>query len=97
MNYPALRQTQLTSRKLRDQLITSPYTSLGSYPLFAITSDGGALCKHCCKTESKAIGFTYGNDGRNVVALEVNYEDPSLHCDHCGDRIESAYAEPEAN
>ncbi len=97
MNYPALRQAQLTSRKLRDQLIANAYTSPGSYPLFAITFDGGALCKHCCKTERKAIGSTYGSDGWNVVALEVNYEDPSLYCDHCGNRIESAYAEPEAN
>jgi hypothetical protein len=25
--------------------------------------------------------------------LEVNWEDPDLFCDHCGARIESAYAE----
>jgi hypothetical protein len=28
-----------------------------------------------------------------VVALEVNWEDPALYCDHCGNRIESAYVE----
>jgi hypothetical protein len=31
-----------------------------------------------------------------VEALDVNWEDPSLYCDHCGARIESAYAEVEA-
>jgi len=30
------------------------------------------------------------------VALQPNWEDPELFCDHCGSRIESAYAEPEA-
>jgi hypothetical protein len=29
-----------------------------------------------------------------VEALDVNWEDPDLFCDHCGNRIESAYAEP---
>ena len=97
MNYPALRQTQLNARKLRDELIASPYAWPGGYPMFAITSDGAALCKHCCKNERSSIGFTYGTDGWNVVGLDINYEDPELYCDHCGDRIESAYAEPEVN
>jgi hypothetical protein len=30
------------------------------------------------------------------VALEANWEDPDLFCDHCGDRIESAYAESDS-
>jgi hypothetical protein len=30
------------------------------------------------------------------VALEVNWENPELFCDHCGNRIESAYAEPQS-
>jgi len=94
MNYTALRQVQLNSRKLRDELIASPYPF--GYPAFAITADGGALCHKCCHSERSAIGFTYGNDGWNIAALSVNYEDPSLVCDHCSERIESAYAESEA-
>ena len=97
MNYPALRQAQLNSRKLRDELIASPYAWPGGYPMFAITSDGAALCHCCCHSERKLIGSTYGTDGWNLVALDVNYEDPALYCDHCGERIESAYAEPEVN
>lgn len=61
--------------------------------MFAITSDGAALCKCCVKTERKYIGTTTGSDGWNVIALDVNWEDPSLYCDHCSERIESAYAE----
>lgn len=97
MNYPALRQTQLNSRKLRDELIASPYAWPGGYPMFAITSYGAALCHRCCSSERQSIGFTYGTDGWNIVGLDVNYEDSELYCDHCGDRIESAYAESEAN
>lgn len=95
MNSPELRQTQLLSRSLRDQLIASPYAWPGGYPMFAITNDGAALCHHCCSSERKSIGSTYGSDGWAIVALEVNWEDPSLLCDHCGERIESAYAENE--
>jgi len=96
MNHPALRQVQLQSRKLRDQLIASPYAWPGGYPMFAVTSDGASLCPHCCQTEHSSIGFTYGTDGWAIESLDINWEDPSLHCDHCGDRIESAYAESEA-
>jgi hypothetical protein len=28
-----------------------------------------------------------------LVAVDVNYEDNALYCDHCNARIESAYAE----
>jgi hypothetical protein len=32
-----------------------------------------------------------------VVVLVINYEDGELFCDHCNERIESAYAEDKAN
>jgi hypothetical protein len=90
-----LRRIQLQSRRLRDQLVESPYAWPGGYPMFAITSDGGALCHKCCKTEARSIGSTYGSDGWAITALDVNWEDPGLYCDHCSERIESAYAEPD--
>lgn len=97
MNAIQLRAIQVRSRKLRDQLIASPYTSIGCYPMFAVTSDGGALCHKCCESESRSIGSTYGTDGWAIVAVDVNWENPDLYCDHCGSRIESAYAEPDCN
>ena len=84
---------QSRSLRLADQLAGSPYAWPGGYPLFAVTSDGAALCKCCAKTEREAIGTTTGSDGWRVTALEVNWEDPALFCDHCGGRIESAYAD----
>ncbi len=85
--------TQSKSLRFADQLARSPYTSLGSYPLFAWTSDGAALCKSCAKTEREAIGTTTGSDGWCIEGLEVNYEDTDLYCDHCSSKIESAYGE----
>ena len=87
--------TKSESLRLADSLAASPFSSIGCYPLFAATSDGAALCHRCCKSEREAIGTTTGSDGWTVVSIEPNWEDPDLYCDHCGDRIESAYAEPE--
>jgi hypothetical protein len=86
--------TQSKSLRLADQLAASPYAWPGGYPLHAVTTDGAALCKHCAKTERESIATTAGSDGWCVTALDVNYENPQLYCDHCGERIESAYAEP---
>ena len=96
MKSSELRRIQLQSRRLRDELIESPYAWPGGYPMFAVTSDGAALCHKCCQTERSSIGFTYGTDGWAIAGLDANWEDPSLYCDHCGNRIESAYAEDEA-
>jgi hypothetical protein len=86
---------QSKSLRLADQLSSSPYAWSGGYPLFALTNDGACLCKDCAKTERNTIGTTTGSDGWTVEALDVNWEDPDLYCDHCGSRIESAYAEPQ--
>ena len=91
----AVMTIQSKSLRLADQLSASPYAWPGGYPLFAITNDGAALCKHCAKSERSSIGTTTGTDGWTVEALDVNWEDPDLFCDHCGARIESAYAEPQ--
>jgi hypothetical protein len=58
-----------------------------------VTSDGAALCHHCAASERASIGTTTGTDGWCVVAIDANWEDPELYCDHCSGRIESAYAE----
>ena len=88
--------TQSTSLRLADQVAGSPYVFPGGYPLFVTTNDGAALCKHCCKSERESIGTTTGSDGWTVTGSAVNWEDPELFCDHCGERIESAYAESES-
>jgi hypothetical protein len=88
--------TASKSLRLADQLARSPFAWPGGYPLFAVTSDGGCLCHHCCQVERESIGTTTGSDGWCVVGIDANWENPSLCCDHCSERIESAYAEDNA-
>ena len=79
----------------------APYAWPGGYPRYFITSDGAAL-------SFEAVGENYaiiaddirtGNTRSewHVCGCEINWEDPDLYCDHTGKRIESAYAEDQAD
>ena len=72
------------------------YAWPGGYPLFALCKDGGYLCKECVKNEFKTIldsTIKHNADDWDVVAVDVNWEDSSMYCDHCSSIIESAYGE----
>jgi hypothetical protein len=78
------------------------YTSVGCYPLLYVFTDGGCLCADCVNGNIDEIdSANRGSVARNshggwaVDAVDVNYEDDSLFCDHCGERIESAYGSAE--
>jgi len=76
------------------------YAWPGGYPLFYLVRDGEALCPACVNAEIERImdvvlGEDTGADW-DVVGRDVNWEDSSLFCAHCNKRIESAYAEDEA-
>ena len=73
-----------------------PYAWPGGYPIVYVTDDGGCLCPNCVQDNLEEIGTTHKGSGWNVVGMDANWEDPSLFCDHCGNRIKSAYAEDEA-
>jgi len=73
--------------------VSEGYAWPGGYPLFAVTDDGRCLCPTCCKDNADIIASSYKGDGWRVVGQDVNWEDPQLYCDHCSERIESAYAE----
>ena len=71
----------------------------GGYPIFYLVADNGVLCANCANglngsraTESLDPQCP-DDDQWRVIASDVNWEDDSLFCDHCGQRIESAYAE----
>ena len=85
--------TQSRSLRLASRLAERPFTWPGGYPCHAVTNDGEALCHQCCVNERKQIATTTGSDGWCIVAIDVNWEDPALHCAHCSNRISSAYAE----
>ena len=77
---------------LAKSLVRAPYAWPGGYPMYAVTDDGAALCKTCCKTEFRSIASSFPGDGWTVTALDVNWEDSDLRCDHCSDLIEAAYS-----
>jgi hypothetical protein len=60
------------------------FTSIGCYPILYVSAAGDCLCAACASAPAV-----------NVVASDINWEDPALFCDECSERIESAYAEDE--
>jgi len=85
----------MESLKLR-ALIRSKYAWPGGYPMYGITNDGAALCIDCMRKEYKQIAYARKHrlrDGWRVDAVDINYEDTDLMCEHCNQFIESAYGE----
>lgn len=77
-----------------------PYVFPGGYPKYLVTTDGAALCWDCVRVEHARIRLAAmtrdKTGGWMPEGVDVNWEDPSLFCDHCGARIESAYAQDSA-
>ena len=74
------------------------YAWPGGYPVYMLMGDGGVLCSACVGREIRLIvDATRPKGGYDpqwkCVGADVNWEDPQLYCDHCGCRIESAYAD----
>jgi len=85
-----------TVQQFREAIENGPYAWPGGYPLYFVTSDGAAISFGTAKYNVESIAHSIAddiNDGWKVIAVEVNWEDPELRCDHNGERIESAYAE----
>lgn len=88
-----------TYRDFLNALRSGPYAWPGGYPLFFITSDGDSLSFKAARENALSIARAIRDNDRGgwrVVAVDVNWEDPDLFCADSGDRIESAYAEPDA-
>ncbi len=78
-------------RAIRDK-----YAWPGGYPLYLVCDDGGSLCIECSKKEYRQIVYSIRHnvrDGWKVEGVNINWEDTYLCCDHCGEKIESAYGE----
>jgi hypothetical protein len=89
-----------TVADLDEALEHGPYAWPGGYPVYFVTADGGALAFKTVEAEYDTIADAINDDDTNggwrVVAADVNWEDPELYDDHTGERIESAYAEDDA-
>jgi len=87
-----------TVADLDEAIAHGKYTSVGSYPIFFITDDGGVLSYDTVKEEYDQIAESVRdqlNDGWNVTGVDINWEDTELYDDHTSERIESAYGEDE--
>jgi hypothetical protein len=95
-------ETQMEIKTIGDYrraVRNGPYAWPGGYPVFFATSDGASLCWECGakKARHQVIAAIAGKDfasGWRVNAVDVNWESADLHCDHCTERVPSAYAEP---
>jgi len=69
------------------------YAWPGGYPIYYLAADNGVLCPKC----ANEFNPDRDNDAQlEPVAYGINYEDSTLYCEHCNERIESAYGEGEA-
>lgn len=85
---------------LMGTLTSGRYTSHGSYPKYWLTSDGATLSYATVRDNIGAVARACrdgSNDGWRVVACDVNWEDRDMYCEHSGERIASAYAEPDSD
>lgn len=76
------------------------WTWPGGYPMYYCFTDGGQICPTCVNENIDEIdaairepGHFNSHGGWAIDSFDINYEDADLHCDHCHQRIESAYAE----
>lgn len=86
----------MTTHDLKNALRAGPYAWPGGYPLFFITSDGAALSFDAVRQEIRQVFWSIRNgvnDGWRVVAVDVNWEDPDLTCEHTGRLIPSAFGD----
>ena len=89
-----------TTKDLKTQLRQGEFAWPGGYPLYFITTDGAALSFKAVRDNLRLVMDSIKRDlrdGWQVCAVDVNWEDPSLFCEHTNKRIESAYAEEEAS
>ena len=91
-----------TISDFRTAIRNGPYAWPGGYPLYFITADGSVLSFEAAKSERRAIleaiynnpgQYTYTDGEWLVVAVDVNWEDPQLYCDHSNEHIPSAYGD----
>ena len=72
-------------------VIRAPYAWPGGYEKVLVTTDGGAICHKCAKSEYyNILHSTRGeyNDGWQVAGVFLAEEcEDTLFCDHCGQVI----------
>ena len=78
------------------QAIRDKFAWPGGYPLYIVANDGGSFCIQCARAEYKQIAHDTvkkWQTGWDCAGSDINWEDSELLCDHCGEKIESAYGD----
>lgn len=84
--------------EFKSTLRHGPYIFPGGYEMHFVFSDGRACCFNCAREEFCNIIESMIGDydyGWKVIATEINWEDTTLYCEHCGERIMSVYGDDE--
>jgi hypothetical protein len=81
-------QAQELPRATDGQLQT--YAWPGGYPIYYLDAENSVLCAECAR---KSDSDPDELPNFRPCAADVNYENSSLYCDQCGQRVESAYSE----
>ena len=85
--------------QFRRELSEGKFTSVGCYPKFFVTADGGVLSVEAAQENKRLIERAMRLPGTDkqwqVIGCDINWESTDLYCDDSGERIESAYAEGE--
>lgn len=60
--------------------------------------DGGVLCPACANGENGSEACGGNEDAQwDVVEAYVYFEGPPVQCDHCNQKVESSYGDPDAD
>lgn len=78
------------SRKVKEMMMDNgklpAFAWPGGYPLFYFTNQSIVLCPPCANAED------YSDE---ITDYDVNWEDPHMSCDNCGQYIDPAYIDGE--
>jgi len=89
-NYCWHHRTIESGADLRACLRAGAFAWPGGYPLFFVTSDGGALSFDAVRTELFQVIYSIRHgidDGWRVVACCIADGDEEVYCDHTGEPI----------
>ena len=68
------------------------YAWPGGYPIFYLFADNSVCCPACANRENGSEATLDADDKQwHLVAVDVNYEDDDMTCEHCQVKIDCAY------
>lgn len=80
--------------QIKAALRAGPYVWPGGYELFAVTSDGAALCFDCVKAEFRQIAHSTRHrlsDGWRIIGFEIaDWLECEVMCENCNRVISEA-------